>query len=146
MDPVLLRGTLRNADPCSGHFPVDIGTGGGGYAQENVVVGNTGAVFPLEFEAPQIPEGRPEEAVDTLQPAVEILLDSFSVDRALGVVGQAELRLYDVPTIAAQVVQTAAGLAGKLSDGCAGSRDPGRWWWFRMAADEADVFTVDPQI
>ena len=87
------------------------GARGGGYAQENVVVGNSPV---LELQCPKVPEGETEKAADYLEPAVEITLDGFPVNGALVVIGQAELRLHDVSTIAAQVPEAAAGLAGEL--------------------------------
>ena len=109
--PVLSFRAFGDPDPCGGYFFMDGCTGGGGYAQKNVVVGNSPV---LEFQSPKVREGMAEEAADYLEPAVEIMLDGLSVDGALIVVGQAELRLYDVTTIAADVAQAAAGLAGEF--------------------------------
>ena len=93
---------------------VSIGTGSSGDTQENVVVGHTGAVFPLEFEDPKIPEGGAEEAAENLKEGVQVLLYYCPVMGVLIVVRKHELRLHDVSTIAAQMPEAAAGLAGEL--------------------------------
>ena len=81
----------------------------------------------LEFERPEIGEIRTQDAAGSLQPAVEVALDGLAVNGALVVIGQQVLRADHVATVAAQVVQTAAGLAenSQMSDLEAGTRAGG---------------------
>ena len=86
---------------------VNIGTGSSGDTQKDMVMGNAGAVFPLEFEDPKIPEGGAEEAAENLKEGVQVLLYYCPVMGVLIVVRKHEVRFHDVSTVAAKPIEAA---------------------------------------